>query len=249
MRLNNIHILRKTSTLLILLSLFLSSSYSFADTSSENNNVKNEFMDQKALFAAIASKKNSLSNNSNTHTESFEKNITTAILEKIKRNITLPVATQESTVDLYLSLDKKGNVLSVETQGSNTVVNQAVKKAALSASPLPVDLNKPERFRDLIIKINVTNNNFTESIKNNVTTAILEKIERNIALPAATQGSKVTLYLSLDKKGNVLSVKAQGANPAINQAVKEAALSASPLPIGLNKPESFKDLIIKINVQ
>ncbi len=249
MRSNNIHILRKTSTLLILLSLFLSSSYSFADTSSENNNVKNEFMDQKALFAAITSKKNSLSNNSNTPTESFEKNITTAILDKIKRNITLPVATQESTVDLYLSLDKKGNVLSVKTQGSNAVVNQAVEKAALSASPLPIDLNKPERLRDLIIKINVTNNNPTESIKNNVTTAISDKIKRNIILPAATQGSKIALYLSLDKKGNVLSVKAQGANPTVNQAVEEAALSASPLPIGLNKPESFKDLIIKINVQ
>ena len=53
----------------------------------------------------------------------------------------------------------------------------------------------------------------------------------------------------MDEKGNVLSVKAQGANPAVNQVVKRAALSASPLPIDLNKPESFRDLVIKINVQ
>jgi len=246
MRLKNIHILCNTSNLLIFLSFFLSSSYSFADTSPESNNDKNEFMDQKALFAAITTRKNGLSNNP---TGSFEKNIATAILEKIKHNITLPAATQESTANLYFKLDEKGNVLSVKVQGPNTVVNQAMKKAALSASPLPIDLNEPESFRDLRVKIDVTNNNPTEYIKDNVTTAISDKIKHNITLPVATQGSTVDLHLSLDKKGNVLSVKTQGSNAVVNQAVEEAALSASPLPIDLNKPEGFRELRVKINVQ
>ena len=103
-------------------------------------------MDQKALFAAITTRKNDLSN---------ESHVTTAILEKIKRNITLPTATPESTTTLYFKLDEKGNVLSVKAQGANPAVNQVVKRAALSASPLPIDLNKPENFKDLIIKINV----------------------------------------------------------------------------------------------
>lgn len=240
MSLSKFYILRNTSTLLLLLSFSLLSSYSVADTLPESSNVANEFMDQKALFAAITTRKNDLSN---------EINVTTAILEKIKRNITLPTATPESTTTLYFKLDKEGNVLSLKAQGSNAVVNQAVKKAALSASPLPIDLNKPEGFRDLTVKINVTNNNLTEPTKNNVITAILEKIKRNITLPAATQGSAVILYLRLDKKGNVLSIKTQGSNAIVNRAVKRAALSASPLPIDLNKPESFRDLIVKINVQ
>ncbi|WP_440465256.1 cell envelope integrity protein TolA [Psychrobacter sp. ASPA161_6] len=249
MSLNNTHRLRNISTWLLLVSFFLPFSYSFAGASLESNNLKNGFMDQKALFAAITTKKHGLSNESNNPRESYENNVTTAILEKIKRNITLPTSTPESTTTLYFKLDEKGNVLSVKAQGANPAVNQAVEKAALSASPLPIGLNKPESFKDLIIKINVTNNNLTEPTKNNVITAILEKIKRNITLPAATQGSAVTLYLRLDKKGNVLSIKTQGSNVIVNRAVKRAALSASPLPIGLNKPESFRDLVIKINVQ
>ena len=157
MSLSKCHILRNTSTLLLLLSFFLLSSYSVAGTLPESHNVKNEFMDQKALFAAITTRKNDLSNDNNNPTEPlpFEKNTTTAILEKISRNITLPAATQGSTVILYFKLDEKGNVLSVKTQGSNIIVNRAVKRAALSASPLPIDLNKPDSFRDLVIKINV----------------------------------------------------------------------------------------------
>lgn len=146
MSLSKFHILRNASTLLLLLSFFLSSSYSVADTLPESNNVKNEFMDQKALFAAINTRKNDLRHKSH---------VTTAILDKIQRNITLPTATPESTTTLSFKLDKKGNVLSVKAQGSNAIVNQAVKKAVLSASPLPIDLNKPESFRDLIVKINV----------------------------------------------------------------------------------------------
>lgn len=146
MSLSKCHILRNTSTLLLLLSFFLLSSYSVAGTLPESHNVKNEFMDQKALFAAITTRKNDLSN---------ESHVTTAILEKIKRNITLPTATPESTTTLYFKLDEKGNVLSVKAQGTNPAVNQVVKRAALSASPLPIGLNKPESFKDLIIKINV----------------------------------------------------------------------------------------------
>ncbi len=147
MSLSKCHILRNTSTLLLLLSFSILSSYSVAGTLPESHNVQNEFMDQKALFAAITTRKNDLSN---------ESHVTTAILEKIKRNITLPTATPESTTTLYFKLDEKGNVLSVKAQGSNIIVNRAVKRAALSASPLPIDLNKPDSFRDLVIKINVT---------------------------------------------------------------------------------------------
>lgn len=155
MSLSKFHILRNISTLLLLLSFFLQSNYSFADTLSEGDSVKNEFMDQKALFAAITTKKDGLSSDSNNPTESIENNAVTAILNKIRRNITLPSATKESTVILYLRLDQKGNVLSVKAQGSNSVLNQAVEKAARAASPLPIDLNKPENFRDLRVKINV----------------------------------------------------------------------------------------------
>ena len=73
-------------------------------------------MDQKALFAAITTKNNGLNNDSNNPTEPIENNTTTAILEKIKRNITLPTATPESTTTLYFKLDEKGNVLSVKVQ-------------------------------------------------------------------------------------------------------------------------------------
>lgn len=146
MSLSKFHILPNTSTLLLLLSFSLLSSYSFADTLPESNNVKNEFMDQTALFAAITTRKDDLSN---------ESNVTAAISDKISRNIILPAATQGATVILSLRLDKKGNVLSIKTQGSNAIVNQAVKRAALSASPLPIDLNNPDSFRDLTVKINV----------------------------------------------------------------------------------------------
>ena len=131
-------------------------------------------MDQKALFAAITTRKNDLSN---------ESHVTTAILEKIKRNITLPTATPESTTTLYFKLDEKGNVLSVKAQGSNIIVNRAVKRAALSASPLPIDLNKPDSFRDLVIKINVTRAcpHFKNGDKNEINCSQTRKIAQIIS--------------------------------------------------------------------
>jgi len=159
MSLSKCHILRNTSTLLLLLSFSILSSYSVAGTLPESHNVQNEFMDQKALFAAITTRKNDLSN---------ESHVTTAILEKIKRNITLPTATPESTTTLYFKLDEKGNVLSVK---------------ALSASPLPIDLNKPDSFRDLVIKINVTRAcpHFKNGDKNEINCSQTRKIAQIIS--------------------------------------------------------------------
>lgn len=75
------------------------------------------------------------------------------IADKIQRNLRAPIETQGMTARVALKLDSRGNVLSARASGGNDAVNRAAEDAALAASPLPIDLNNPERFSDLTINV------------------------------------------------------------------------------------------------
>ncbi|WP_201539335.1 TonB C-terminal domain-containing protein [Psychrobacter sp. 1044] len=83
--------------------------------------------------------------------------------------------------------------------------------------------------------------------------AIADKIERNLNAPNETQGKTAKISLKLDTRGNVLSAKASGSNGDLNREVNEAAEKAaydsSPLPIDLNNPASFANLVINVTIK
>lgn len=78
---------------------------------------------------------------------------TAAIGKKIQRSLQAPMGTQGIKATLRLRLDASGNVLSATASGSNSEVNKAAEQAALSASPLPIDINNPEAYTNLRINV------------------------------------------------------------------------------------------------
>lgn len=153
MKLSNFIIPGNISHLLLLMSLLSTSTYTFATMPSENSGTNNNFMDQKTLYSLITSAKTDINASSKSTTLTAKSGFINAISDKLIHNIDVPATSQGSTTRLYLKLDKKGNVLSSKAHGSNTNANQAAEKAAYAASPLPIDLDNPKDFTDLVIKI------------------------------------------------------------------------------------------------
>ncbi len=118
-----------------------------ADSSSMGNETMNLESDGEPKSFATANNTGSSSRSSGD----FKK----GIADKIQRNLNAPVETQGITARVALKLDNRGNVLSAKANGSNDAVNKAAEKAALAASPLPIDPNNPASFSDLIINITV----------------------------------------------------------------------------------------------
>ncbi len=77
------------------------------------------------------------------------------ILSEIQSKLDTPIETQGMSTSLSLTLDKKGNVKSAKASGSNAIVNRAVEKAAVAASPLSIDLDNPASFANLTINVTI----------------------------------------------------------------------------------------------
>ncbi|WP_201584765.1 TonB C-terminal domain-containing protein [Psychrobacter jeotgali] len=78
---------------------------------------------------------------------------------------------------------------------------------------------------------------------------IAEEIQQHLNAPQNTQGTTARVLLKLDARGAVLSAKASGANPEVNAAAERAAFAASPLPIDLNNPNAFRELVVNVTVK
>lgn len=77
------------------------------------------------------------------------------IINKISRNLDLPMETQGTSVKLRLRLDQVGNIIYAKADSSNVLVNQAVERAAIESNPLPIDLNRSEMFERIIMNIKI----------------------------------------------------------------------------------------------
>lgn len=78
--------------------------------------------------------------------------------------------------------------------------------------------------------------------------SIISDIRHNFEPPFNNKG-QVTLRIRLDKSGNVLSVSASGANAQLNQAAVEAVKKASPLPIDLDNPNKYSNIIVSFQTR
>lgn len=142
-----------TSYLLLVFVVF-SFNPALASTPLVDDDIGTSFMDQTTLFSIIKTKQNNSYSNNNA-TRADKSNAATAIKDKIKKNIRAPLGSQGSVTNLHLKLDDMGNILAVHAQGSNPTVNRAVEKAAYAASPLPIDLQNPEHFSNIIVNVYV----------------------------------------------------------------------------------------------
>lgn len=77
------------------------------------------------------------------------------IASKIQNNLNAPTETQGIIAKVFLVVDARGNVLSAKANGSNSKVNKAAEDAAFASSPLPIDLENPEAYRELSVNVKV----------------------------------------------------------------------------------------------
>lgn len=73
------------------------------------------------------------------------------IASTIRHNFIPPVNSARERVKLTIRLDEKGNVLSASASGSNERLNQAAIRAAWTSSPLPIDLDNPNKYSYIIV--------------------------------------------------------------------------------------------------
>ncbi|MGO2339929.1 MAG: TonB C-terminal domain-containing protein [Psychrobacter sp.] len=80
--------------------------------------------------------------------DSHKKSIMTAIRD----HYTPPITFAREPVKAIIRLDKTGRVIAVSAIGSSEQVNQAVMSAIREASPLPIDLDNPDNYSQIVIQ-------------------------------------------------------------------------------------------------
>ena len=95
----------------------------------------------------------------------------------------------------------------------------------------------------------IKNNKNASSISPHTQTNSIVSAIRNSFEPPVNNEGQVALRIRLDKKGNVLSVSASGANEQLNQAAVEAVKKASPLPIDLKNADDYSIIIVNFQTR
>ena len=126
----------KTLNSLFLCMLFTLSSLASADEINDENSVNN--------------KKEGLSNFSSS--DSHKKSIMAAIRD----HYTPPITFAREPVKAIIRLDDKGNVITVSATGPSEQTNQAVMSAIREASPLPIDLENPHDYVQIVIQFTMS---------------------------------------------------------------------------------------------
>ena len=95
---------------------------------------------------SVTNKKECLSNFSSS--DSHKKSIMTAIRD----HYTPPITFAREPVKAIIRLDDKGNVITVSATGPSEQINQALMSAIREANPLPIDLEKPHDYAQIVIQ-------------------------------------------------------------------------------------------------
>ena len=75
-----------------------------------------------------------------------------SIMAAIRHHYISPITFAREPVKAIIRLDKTGRVIAVSAIGSSEQVNQAVMSSIREASPLPIDLDNPDDYSQIVIQ-------------------------------------------------------------------------------------------------